>query len=83
MQQSGLRADQVSQVRGFADQSLRNAKDPLDASNRRISIIVQTLGNESGEGKSSGGDAQPSAEEKPTATGTKAESEPTGKEDGK
>lgn len=83
MQQSGLRADQVSQVRGFADQSLRNAKDPLDASNRRISIIVQTLGNESGEGKSSGGDAQPSAEEKPSATGTKAESEPTGKKDGK
>ncbi len=41
MQQAGLRADQVSQVRGFADQCLRNAHDPLDASNRRISIIVQ------------------------------------------
>ncbi len=43
MQQSGLRADQVSQVRGFADQRLRNAKDPLDPSNRRISIIVQYI----------------------------------------
>ena len=43
MQQSGVRADQVSQVRGFADQRLRNPKDPLDASNRRISIIVQYL----------------------------------------
>ncbi len=43
MQQAGLRADQVSQVRGFADQRLRNKTDPLDASNRRISIIVQYL----------------------------------------
>jgi chemotaxis protein MotB len=43
MQESGLRGDQVSQVRGFADQRLRNAKDPLDPSNRRISIIVQYI----------------------------------------
>ena len=47
MQQSGVRADQVSQVRGFADQRLRNPKDPLEASNRRISIIVQYLSSES------------------------------------
>ena len=83
MQQSGLRPDQVSQVRGFADQRLRNAKDPLDPSNRRISIIVQSLANDTGEGKSSGGDAQESGVVKPPATGAKAESEPTGKEDGK
>ena len=43
MQESGLRADQVTQVRGFADQRLRNQNDPLDASNRRISIIVQYM----------------------------------------
>ena len=43
MAQSGLRSDQVAQVRGFADQRLRNLKDPLEASNRRISIIVQYL----------------------------------------
>jgi chemotaxis protein MotB len=43
MQQSGLRDDQVSQVRGFADQRLRNAKDALDPSNRRVSIIVQYI----------------------------------------
>jgi len=83
MQQSGLRPDQVSQVRGFADQRLRNKKDPLDPSNRRISIIVQTLGNDTGEGKSSGADAQESGVAKPPATGAKAESEPTGKKDGK
>jgi len=47
MQQSGVRADQVSQVRGFADQRLRNPKDPLEASNRRISIIVEYLTRES------------------------------------
>jgi chemotaxis protein MotB len=46
MQQSGLRADQVSQVRGFADQNLRNQNDPMDASNRRISIIVQYITRE-------------------------------------
>jgi chemotaxis protein MotB len=83
MQQSGLRADQVSQVRGFADQRLRNAKDPLDPSNRRISIIVQSLGKDTGEGKPSGGDAKEPGEGKPSATGTKAESEPTGGKDGR
>ena len=40
MQQTGLRADQVSQVRGFADQKLRKPDAPFDASNRRISVIV-------------------------------------------
>src|SRR5271154_3113000 len=39
----GLRANQVSQVRGFADQRLRNSVNPLDPSNRRVSLIVQYL----------------------------------------
>jgi len=43
MQGSGIRPDQVTQVRGFADQRLRKKDDPLDASNRRISLIVQYL----------------------------------------
>ena len=43
MQQNGLRPDQVSQVRGYADQQLRNPKDPFDPSNRRISVIVHYL----------------------------------------
>src|SRR6185437_10770052 len=43
MQQGGLAADQVSQVRGFADQRLRNKENPEDPSNRRISIIVHYL----------------------------------------
>jgi chemotaxis protein MotB len=54
MQQSGFRPDQVSQVRGFADQRLRNLKDPLDPSNRRISIIVQYISKNSDEAESPG-----------------------------
>jgi chemotaxis protein MotB len=41
MQATGLRPDQVAQVRGFADQELRRKDDPFNASNRRISVIVQ------------------------------------------
>jgi chemotaxis protein MotB len=41
MQESGLRSDQVTQVRGYADQRLRNPADPKDPTNRRISVIVQ------------------------------------------
>lgn len=40
MQSTGVRADQVSQVRGYADQHLRLPQAPLDPSNRRISLIV-------------------------------------------
>jgi|SRR5882672_1043640 len=43
MQGNGIRSDQVTQVRGFADQRLRKKENPLDASNRRISLIVQYL----------------------------------------
>jgi chemotaxis protein MotB len=43
MQHDGLRSDQVSQVRGYSDQMLRTPAQPLDASNRRISVIVQNL----------------------------------------
>jgi len=41
MQEHGVRRDQIKEVRGFADQHLRNVKDPLDASNRRISVVVE------------------------------------------
>ena len=41
MQANGLRADQVVQVRGYAEQRLRNPDDPNDPSNRRVSIIVR------------------------------------------
>jgi chemotaxis protein MotB len=47
MGQSGLHSDQVAQVRGFADQRLRSPTNPLEASNRRVSIIVQYLAGDS------------------------------------
>jgi chemotaxis protein MotB len=43
MQDSGLRGDQVAEVRGYADQRLRKPEDPSNASNRRVSIIVRYL----------------------------------------
>lgn len=64
MQINGIREDQVTQVRGFADQRLRKPETPLDPSNRRISLIVQYLdkkaspeaaGGEKAEGESSPG----------------------------
>lgn len=41
VQAYGVRPDQVAQIRGFADQSLRAAKTPEDPSNRRVSVIIQ------------------------------------------
>jgi chemotaxis protein MotB len=41
LQQDGVRSDQVTQVRGYADQLLRVKSNPYDPSNRRISILVK------------------------------------------
>jgi len=41
MQANGVGAEQVTQVRGFADQRLRKLENSLDPSNRRVSLIVQ------------------------------------------
>jgi chemotaxis protein MotB len=43
MQLNGVGENQVTQVRGFADQRLRKLDSPLDPSNRRISVIVQYM----------------------------------------
>lgn len=59
MQAHGVRSDQVGQVRGYADQRLRKPENAEDASNRRISIIVQHL--DAG--------AKPSAGAKPAPAG--------------
>ena len=45
LQQDGVRADQVTQVRGYADQLLRVKSNPYDPSNRRISILVKNSDN--------------------------------------
>ena len=41
LQQDGVRTDQVTQVRGYADQMLRVKSNPTDPSNRRVSILVK------------------------------------------
>ena len=40
--ESGLRTDQISAVRGFADTELRVPSDSLDPRNRRVSIVVRS-----------------------------------------
>jgi chemotaxis protein MotB len=79
MQQAeGLRPDQVSQVRGFADQRLRNAKNPLDPANRRISIIVQYMSSNSDDPETPGKDGKGVVEGKPPAVGAKVAAEVPG-----
>jgi chemotaxis protein MotB len=89
MQTHGLREDQVSQVRGFADQRLRVPKDPLDPSNRRISLIVQYVipadeedskepaGTEGKEGAKAPEGAKPAEGSAPHGEGEKAAEKPS------
>ena len=44
MQENGVRSNQVTQVRGYADQLLRVLSNPFDPSNRRVSILVKNQG---------------------------------------
>jgi chemotaxis protein MotB len=41
MQQNGMPDDQVTQVRGYADQSPRDPDHPDDATNRRVTLVIQ------------------------------------------
>jgi len=69
MQSNGIRADQVTQVRGFADQRLRKTDAPLDPSNRRISLIVQYIlkNNDNEDAKPVAGDDEKTGTEKSTS----------------
>jgi chemotaxis protein MotB len=76
MEANGLAPDQVTQVRGFADQRLRKPDNSLDASNRRISLIVQYIivKNNSEEGaKTAAGSGEKMPEEAPAESSTKKE----------
>jgi chemotaxis protein MotB len=70
MQSNGIGADQVTQVRGFADQRLRKLDNPLDPSNRRVSLIVQYIvkNNDEDDPKPSGVSEEKKSEEKTTTT---------------
>jgi chemotaxis protein MotB len=43
MENSGLRDGQIVQVRGYADRKLRKPLQPEDASNRRITVLIQYM----------------------------------------
>jgi chemotaxis protein MotB len=43
MENSGLHPNQIVQVRGYADRKLRKPSQPEDASNRRISVLIQYI----------------------------------------
>jgi chemotaxis protein MotB len=40
LEENGVRQDQVLQVRGFADRNLKHPDQPMEAANRRVSILV-------------------------------------------
>ncbi|MCU1304125.1 MAG: outer membrane protein OmpA/MotB family [Candidatus Sulfotelmatobacter sp.] len=70
MQANGVGTAQITQVRGFADQRLRKLDNPLDPSNRRISLIVQYIvkSHEGDNEKPSAAVEEKKAEEKPPAS---------------
>ncbi len=74
LQEHGIRLDQVTQVRGFADQRLRKKDDPLDPANRRISLIVQYLDKKAAEQSIGTGEANgPKAGEEGARAGESAQ----------
>ncbi len=74
MQHDGVRSDQVTQVRGYADQLLRVKNNPYDPSNRRISILVKNqeapLPNLQGAEAVDGAPAPTQSQAKPNAATT-------------
>ena len=89
MQANGIRLDQVTQVRGFADQRLRKPDAPLDPANRRISLIVQYLVKDRDEEdakaiaegeKKTGEEKKAEEEKKPEEKPSAGEAKPAGKE---
>jgi chemotaxis protein MotB len=82
MQASGIRADQVMQVRGFADQRLRKPEAPLDPANRRISVIVQYIPKNDDETKTTethetgSGKSEPASSAHPPASAPAAAAAP-------
>ena len=79
MQANGIREDQITQVRGFADQRLRKPADPLDPATRRISLIVQYLDKKPPDEPAEGA-AKPVAEGKSGEAVTQPAAKPAEKE---
>ncbi len=87
MQSSGLHEGQLSQVRGFADQSPREHTTPDDPANRRITVIVQYIAPTSAmddkaekESAANGGESKSDTKGVGSAGRSAAESKPTAAE---
>jgi chemotaxis protein MotB len=87
LQTDGVGKDQISQVRGYADQMLRVKNDPMDPTNRRISLIVQWVevpvppdGAAEKEGDSKGEEGKEAKPGEPSSTkaGKAEQDRPTG-----
>jgi chemotaxis protein MotB len=83
LQENGVRSDQVTQVRGYADMMLRVKSNPHDPSNRRISLLVKNGAdgaappNISGDGKKAiAGPAPASASPSAAVKGAPIEAKP-------
>jgi chemotaxis protein MotB len=68
MENTGLRSNQVVQVRGYADQNLRKPLQPEDASNRRVTLIIQYVQTEPPATFTSNGSLPPAQALNPAAT---------------
>lgn len=79
MQANGVRADQVMQVRGFADQRLRKPDAPLDPSNRRISLIVQYIVKNGNDDDEKSSEAYGNEKGKPESSTSAAPEKPAAK----
>jgi chemotaxis protein MotB len=81
LQQDGVRPNQVTQVRGYADQMLRVKNNPTDPSNRRISILVKNNDEPvpvvSAANVVNGTTPLEKTSTKPAATGVKAQAAPS------
>jgi chemotaxis protein MotB len=68
------------QVRGFADQHLRKPDNPLDPSNRRVSLIVQYMNKKPEADEAPAGEAKEGSKEgakSGVAEGTKEGAQPS------
>jgi chemotaxis protein MotB len=73
LQQHGMADNRFAQVRGFADQMPRVKTDPMDASNRRVTLIVQWVESPGG-GAGSGNETAEGATIKPEPQGAPEQS---------
>ena len=65
MQVDGLRAGQVSEVRGFADQQLHLPEKPYDPANRRVSVVVQPQGISASPARHAKSQTEPNSAKRP------------------